>query len=126
MAEYVYEYLSGLLPRLWEEYRQREGLTGNRERMRYWAGVVQGFYGKLGEQDARMSTGESALVWRGDARLTEYYRYLNPRVETRRTSGVRDSSAYRDGVAEGRRVTIRRPLHQPDSGFGGHLTSGRR
>jgi len=123
MAAYVYDYLAALLPRLWAAYRERAGLTGNGERLRYWAGVVQGFHAKLGEQARDLAAGSEALVWQGDPRLREYYRHHNPRVETRRTSGVRASEAYRDGVDEGRKVSIRRPLSDAPQGFGGRLTA---
>jgi len=129
MATYVYEYLSGLLPRLWASYRERAGLTGNGERLRYWAGVMQGFHAKLGEQamrlaSGRLASGSGALVWKGDPRLHDYYRHRNPRVEMRRTTGVRASEAYRDGVDDGRKVSIRRPLTESKEAFGGHLTAG--
>lgn len=123
MATYVYEYLSGLLPRLWVSYRERAGLAGNGERLRYWAGVMQGFYAKLGEQAAELASASGALVWKGDPRLHEFYRHHNPRVETRRTAGVRASEAYHDGVDDGRKVSIRRPLTESHQGFGGHLAA---
>ncbi|MFH1570889.1 MAG: DUF2786 domain-containing protein [Gemmatimonadota bacterium] len=124
MAAYVYDYLCGLLPRLWTTYRRQAGLPGNGERLRYWAGVVQGFHAKLGEQENRLAHGTRALVWKGDARLRAFYRYHNPRVETRSTSGVRASAAYRAGVDEGRRVSIRRPVSQSAGRCGGLLTGG--
>ena len=113
MAEYVYDYLSQLLTRLWPQYVQRARIRGNRERQRYFAGVLQGFHGKLAEQETRSRSGERELVWMGDSRLAEYYRYHNPRVVTRTTGGVVASDAYRDGVEEGRRVTIHQPVAAP-------------
>ena len=114
MTEYVYEYLSQLLERLWQDYRQRESLPGNRQRRGYYSGVLQGFHAKLEEQAAGTSSA-GALVWKGDSRLTEYYRYLNPHVETRTTGGVVASTAFRDGVEEGRRVTINPPVRAGDT-----------
>ena len=123
MAHFVYDYLSQLLTRLWDDYRRRRGLDGNRERMRYYAGVLQGFHGKLTQQQQAGGTATSrALVWRGDVRLREYYRYHNPRVETRQSSGVAASEAFHHGVEEGRRVHLRRPLASSGSGLGGYLS----
>lgn len=121
MAEYVYAYVTGLLPGLWKIYRERVGLTGNGERLRYWTGVLQGFHAKLGDQASQLASSSAALVWQGDPRLREYYRHENPRVEMRRTSGVRASEAYRDGVDDGRKLSIRRPLTESDPGSGGRL-----
>ena len=119
MAEYVYAYLCGLLQRLWLEYKTRQELPGNRERQRYWAGVLEGFHHKLREQEQAIAS-ERALVWRGDGQLAAYYRHINPRVHTRYGSGVAESAAYRDGLEEGRRVQIHRPV-ETAAGFGGYL-----
>ena len=119
MSEYVYDYFSRLLDGLWVSYRAAQGLRDNRERQRYFAGVTQGFHGKLEEQERALTT-ETALVWKGDARLHEYYRYINPRVQTRTSSGVTASAAFRDGLVEGRRVSIHQPLEK-QGGFGGYL-----
>lgn len=119
MSEYVYDYFSRLLGALWVRYREAEGLSNNRERQRYFAGVTQGFYGKLQEQERSFGQ-EAALVWQGDSQLLEYYRYVNPQVQTRTSSGVRASAAFQDGLVEGRRLTINQPL-EARGGFGGYL-----
>ena len=119
MAEYVYDFLRGLLERLWVTYKEEQGLPGNRERQRYCGGVLEGFHHKLTEQERQIGT-EQALIWKGDSQLKSYYRYLNPRVHTRYGSGVAESAAYRDGLAEGQRVQIHRPV-ESQTGFGGYL-----
>lgn len=110
MAEYVYAYLSQLIYRLWPQYVQRLGIQGNRERQGYFAGVLQGFHGKLTERERQSRSAGRELVWIGDSRLMEYYRYHNPRVVTRKTGGVVASDAFLDGVEEGRRVSIHPPV----------------
>lgn len=119
MAEYVYTFLRGLLERLWSDYRLAHALPGNRERQRYYGGVLEGFHHKLSEQEQQIVT-DRALVWKGDSQLKTYYRYINPRVQTRYGSGVAESAAYRDGLAEGHKVHIHRPVESP-AGFGGYL-----
>ena len=129
MADYVHGFLQQLLPRLWSDYRRRRRLRDNRERMRYFAGVLQGFHGQLGRQRdelAAAGTGAAgdasrALVWRGDPKLHAYYRYHNPRIQTRQTGGVAASEAFHHGVEEGRRVQLRRPVSAAAGGFGGYL-----
>lgn len=121
LSAYVYDYLTQLLERLWRDYRKEQGLRGNRERQRYYAGVLDGFYRKLRDQEQKIHA-ERALVWKGDGRLQEYYRYLNPRVHTRYGRGVAVSTAYMDGLEEGKKVTIHRPVGPASEGFGGYLT----
>jgi hypothetical protein len=127
MADYVHAYLTQLLERLWSDYRRARSLRNNRERMRYFAGVLQGFHGKLGRQRIELEelSETTALVWQGDDRLQSYYRYHNPRIQTRQTGGVAASEAFRHGVEEGRRVNLRQPVASADN-FGGYLSKGNR
>jgi len=120
MAEYVYDYLTQLLPSLWAVYRRERNLPDNRERQRYWAGVLAGFYHKLQDQEQHMQH-EQALVWKGDGRLRDYYRYINPRVYVRHGRGVAPNEAYRAGLEQGRKVSIRRPVESSTSALGGYL-----
>lgn len=121
LAQHAYEYLTVLIERLWSGYRRQRGLPGNRERQRYYAGVLEGFCMHLREQERRIQT--EGLVWLGDGQLAEYHRYLHPRVRKRRGPGVRVTSAYRDGLEDGRHVIIHPPLTATSRGFGGYLTS---
>ena len=115
LAAYVYDYLSGLLPFLWDDYRRTRGLTHNRERQRYYAGVLEGFFEKLTTQERSMVTSE-ALVWKGDPQLAAFFKYHNPRVVTRSGGGVRRTETYEDGVAEGKQVSIRKPVKNATGG----------
>jgi hypothetical protein len=115
MATYVWSYLSGILPRLWEEYRQRRGIDRNRERHRYYDGVLHGFWAKLKEQETRMRE-ERALVFAGDPALTRFFRHLNPRTQTAHTGGFVESPAYRDGRCDGRSVELHRPVTSREDG----------
>ena len=121
MAEYVYGYLTNLLPHLWESYREGEGLKGNRERQRYYTGVLEGFHGKLEAQEQQLER-EEALVWKGDKALNDYYRYINPNVHTRYGGGGHRNEVYDAGVAEGRNVNIHRPVKDGGGGTKGLLT----
>jgi hypothetical protein len=122
MAEYVYDYLTQLLPPLWTTYSRARDLPNNRERQRYWAGVLEGFYHKLQDQEQYMRD-EQALVWKGDGRLRDYYSHINPRVRVRYGRGVAPSEAYHAGLEQGRKVSIRRPLESSNSASGGYLES---
>ena len=125
MAEYVHGYLEWLLRTLWDDYRARRGLKGQRERMRYWAGLLQGFHEQLSRnQRARSAAGSSReLVWKGDARLRAWYRHHNPRIVVRHSAGVAATEAFDHGVEAGRRIRLRRPL-SGGGAFGGYLEGG--
>lgn len=115
MATYVFNYLEGLLPILWVDYRTARGLSDNRERQRYFAGVMEGFHSKLDAQERTMVQSE-ALVWKGDPQLHRFFRYHNPRVVTRYGGVVARTKTYEDGISEGRQVSIKRPVEAGASG----------
>ena len=125
MAGYVHGYLTWLPGSLWDDYRARRGLEDQRERMRYRAGLLQGFHEQLSRNRRSGSPGRSSeeLVWKGDARLSAYYRYHNPRVVTRQSAGVAATEAFDHGVEAGRRIRLRRPLPE-GAAFGGYLQGG--
>jgi len=123
MAGYVNDYLWRVMDALWSGYRQARGVPGHRQRQRYLAGVLDGFYRKLAQQE-RTIRETTALVWQGDPQLAAYYRYINPRVRTRRTGDVAAGEAYRAGVADGRRVTLHRPIAETGVPSGRYLTGG--
>jgi hypothetical protein len=120
MAEYVYHYLLNLLDRLWEEYKASNGIRLNRERQRYLAGVLEGFYRKLQKQKTTLEK-TWALVWKGDPRLQTFYRYLNPRIHKRYWGGPSRTRIYEDGRLEGKRVTIQKPIAEKGTGLAGYL-----
>ncbi|MEE2752874.1 MAG: DUF2786 domain-containing protein [Candidatus Latescibacterota bacterium] len=115
MGAYVYDYLSGLLHPLWKDYKLSRGFSGNRERQRYFAGVMEGFFEKLTWQEKTLVTSE-AMVWKGDPQLASFFRYHNPRVVTRYGGGVTRSETYEDGFAEGKNVSIRKPVKNNPGG----------
>lgn len=122
MAAYVYDYLTGLMEPLWQSYRRASGIASNRERQRYWSGVMEGFYRKLRERDLAERTESGALVqWKGDEKLRAYYRHINPHVRVRYGRGVHPSEAYQAGLEEGRQVEIRRPLERAEEEVSGYL-----
>ncbi len=121
MADYVYGYLTHVVEQLWNEYRARRGLRGNRERMRFYAGVLRGFAETMRARDRSLRT-EHALVWRGDGALTAWLRRRHPHTRTGSVGATTATQAYRDGVEQGRKVELRRPLRgDGDSRIAGYL-----
>lgn len=120
MAVYVYDYLIRVLDELWQTYRLTQNVKNNRERQRYFAGVLAGFYQKLESQTQSLAKTQ-ALIWKGDAQLQTYFRYLNPNVQTRQGGGVRMTDAYQAGVNDGQHVVIHRPVAGKGDGVRGFL-----
>ncbi len=132
MAEYVHAYLCNTLDLLWEEYRKtgrgpRGGVPrGPHERLRYFAGVVDGFREALRQQAAAVEQ-KQALIWKGDRQLEERVAFLHPRLRSRRTGGTSVTQAFRDGRREGRNLRLRRPIGRSrDAAAGKFLTAGDR
>jgi len=120
MAVYVYDYLMRVLDGLWQQYRVTQNVKNNRERQRYYAGVLAGFYQKLESQEQALAKTQ-ALIWKGDAQLQAFFRYINPSVQTRQGGGVRVTEAYQAGVNDGQNVVIHRPVKGKGDGVRGLL-----
>ena len=119
MAEYVYRYLTNTLELLWEQYQ-----TGSsRERLRYFAGIVEGFRDTLQKQAGVMQQ-KQALVFRGDPQLNRQVRYHHPRSGSRRTGGTPVTQAFRDGKREGQSLRLRRPIARSGDAAGGRFLTG--
>ncbi len=122
MAEYVYQYLTNTLDLLWSKYKK-----GMSERLRYFAGIVEGFRDTLQQQARAMERNQErkqALVWKGDAQLDQHVRYHHPRLESRRTGGTPVTQAFRDGKREGQSLRLRKPIARSGDGTGGRLLTG--
>ncbi len=113
MAAHVYAFLLATAERLWRENRGDARVRSGRDRLSYQSGVVRGFREKLGiERTELRGTG---LVWRGDAKLEDFYRARHPRITTRRTN-IRLDGAHAAGREAGRTVVLHRPVESSGSG----------
>ncbi len=119
MAGYVYDFLTNLLEQLWADYRERKQLKGNRERLKYFHGVLLGLQGKLEREDKHLREKEGLVIVE-DGALQEFFRHHNPRVRTVSRGRTRSTETVRDGEAEGRKISIRKPVAKGD-GIAGYL-----
>lgn len=122
LAEYVHEFVTTLLDSLWVRHKESKGISSNRERLQFFAGVVEGFESTLRRQNGELE--EKALVWKGDPKLEEHYRWQHPSIQISSYGGGGRGEAYAEGVAEGERVRLRKPISGGARGFGGLLGSG--
>ncbi len=109
MAEYVHGALAAMLEPLWQTHRREHRIRGNRDRQRYYGGVLSGFRDKLRQQDKAVSESRE-LVKRGDPRLDAWFRWRNPNVSTRRVGGGSGSEAWAAGREAGQNVTLNQPV----------------
>lgn len=128
IAEYVHGYLSASAPRLWATYKTRERIGGDRERLPYFAGLMNGFRDQL-RQDAKSEApgapAEPAMVHVAHEILQRFYRARHPYVRTVRYGGASRGEAFAGGESDGRALTLRRPL-EPSGAGTPRLLPGRR
>ena len=114
IAEYVHGYLSASAPRLWQAYKERESVRGDRERLPYFAGLMNGFRDQLrtdAQKDAALGgTAQREMVHLASEALRGFYRSRHPYVRTVRYGGAARGEAFAEGESEGRSLTLRRPL----------------
>lgn len=123
MAGYVHAFLSGTAERLWQQHKRERGITSNRDRRSYLAGVMEGFRERLKTERHRST--ENGLVWIGDSDLAAFYRARHPHIRTVRLQGNGPSQARNHGRAAGRNIVLRRGVQQGASAGGRALPPAR-
>lgn len=108
LAEYVHSFLHHTAERLWQEHKRDHGITGDRDRRAFRAGVMAGFRDKLVAQ--QRTSKEQGLVWLGDAELRRYYRQRHPHIRTARYGGSAGSEAHGHGREAGRNIVLHRGM----------------
>lgn len=131
VAEYVYRFLAGQLPRLWQRYQLAQGAPG-RAKNSYYLGLLNGFREKLRQQEAAAGREQaqgaaadrrgsttlaavtcSSLVCANDRGLQEFLAARYPRLRKVRGKGTRlYAGTYQDGRAEGRKIVIHKGIMQ--------------
>jgi hypothetical protein len=106
MAEYVFSFLNQSADRLWREHKRSKAIAGNKDRRRFAAGVMTGFYRKLQSEHERNHA--EGLIWLGDPELSGYFKRRYPR--TRSVAYLTSSSS--DAHAEGRAAGAALVLHK--------------
>lgn len=109
MAEYVHQFVSRTVERLWREHKRAANLRSDRDRRSFLAGAVEGLSDKL--QAQRDDAKREGLVWVGDAAVRDYYRRRHPRIVSTGGSSGGSHSAYSDGKSAGKTIVLSRPVH---------------
>ncbi|MEZ4309915.1 MAG: DUF2786 domain-containing protein [Polyangiaceae bacterium] len=108
MAAYVHDFLHHTAAQLWREHKKAAGISGDRDRRTFVAGVMAGFYEKL--QSEKKKNQSKGLVWVRDADLEGFYRRRHPRIQHVRSRGTRRTEAHAHGRAAGRSIELHRPM----------------
>jgi Protein of unknown function (DUF2786)/SprT-like family len=108
IAEYAHGFLHGTAERLWNEHKRAQGLSGDRERRAFLAGVMTGFADKLSRQEAKSR--DEGLVWVKDGDLGGYLRRRHPYVRHVRHAGQRRNDTWAHGREAGRKIILHRPV----------------
>lgn len=118
IAEHCYHFLENRLTVLWAKNRRRFAGTGRTARRSYFLGVLAGFREQLhspaspgpGVEGDRFSGNHLPAV-QTEARLDAFVAYHYPRLQRRRGRGqTLHGDAYHQAVADGRELTLRRPV----------------
>jgi hypothetical protein len=106
IAEYVHAFLTHTADSLWRQHKRAQGITKDRDRQAYLAGVMAGFARRLA--DERTLQREAGLVYVGERELTQYMKRRHPRTtQIRRVSSTR-TAAHAAGREAGRRIVLRK------------------
>jgi predicted SprT family Zn-dependent metalloprotease len=114
MAEYAYDFLSRTAERLWLAHKEAHEVSGNRDRLTYYAGVMSGFAQKLALQAKEHKA--HGLVWVPQEALRGYTRQRHPYLRTVSHQGHRKGDAFVHGQQAGRELVLHRGMSRGPAG----------
>jgi hypothetical protein len=114
MAEYVHAFLSHSAERLWRQHQRTFRIRNDRDRRKFHAGVMSGFYKKLDAE--RAPRAEEGLVWVADTQLKAHFKARYPKTTTMQYSSSSGSDAHSAGRAAGQNLVLHRGIQQGTSG----------
>ncbi len=114
MATYVHDFLQHSAEHLWKQHKRARGISANKERRYFVAGVISGFYAKLKRERARAKI--EGLIWLGDPQLSAHFKRRFPKVTTVRYGTSVGNSAHSAGREAGQTLVLHRGLTTGPSG----------
>lgn len=123
MAEYVFHFLIERLELLWQNYSKQKKLSV-KYKLSFQRGILEGFLKKLDaskeirtQSNLKNDPELKALIRLNDVQLQDYMRSKFPRISSasRSSSGVY-SEHYNEGVEEGKKINLNKPIHSKGSG----------
>jgi hypothetical protein len=113
MAEYVHAFLTQGAERLWKQHKLARDISHDRDRRKFHAGVMSGFYKKLDSERAPRAL--EGLVWSGDAQLQAHFKTRYPKTTTSHYSSSSGTEAHSAGRAAGQNLVLHRGIQQGSS-----------
>lgn len=117
LAVHVYEFLLETCARLWEKHKREQEIRSDRDRRRFYSGVMIGFNERLSVVAEEAE--ETGLVWVGDADLDAWTGRRHPHLRRSRRTRMSVDGAWHAGRAQGRKVVLRRPISKKGKGIRG-------
>jgi hypothetical protein len=108
IASYIFEYLNGAYPKLWKEYKSKNSWAGKAHQKSYFTGLSAGINEMLKAQKWQVEQ-EMGLVVVSDPALDKYVSERAKGTYAQKSSDV-DARVFADGVRDGAKVTLRKPL----------------
>ena len=119
MAVYAHGFLLETCERLWSRHKRERGIHSNKDRRRFYSGVMIGFNERL--STVAEEAEETGLVWVGDADLDAWTARRHPHLRRSRRTRMSVDGAWHEGRAQGKKVVLRRPIEQKGKGIRGLL-----
>lgn len=108
LAHYVYDFLMRTAEHLWREHKKVTGISSNRDRRVFAAGVMSGFREQLDSQQKEQVG--SGLIWLGDPGLTNYFKRRHPKIRTTTRYENSGDPARAQGHNVGSKIVLHRGL----------------
>lgn len=106
LAEYVHSYLEQSATRLWREHQKQHQIRGNKDRRRFIAGVMSGFYDKLAREHRKNR--QQGLIWLGDPELAAHFKQRYPHTRSVSYGLSSGSEAHAHGMKAGGELVLHR------------------
>ncbi len=119
MAAHAHEFLLETCERVWARHKRENGIRSNKDRRRFFSGVMIGFNERLSA--VAVEAEETGLVWIGDADLDAWTARRHPHLRRGRRTRMSVDGAWHAGRAQGRKVVLRRPISKKGQGIRGLL-----
>lgn len=121
IASYIFSYLNSAYPRLWKEYQDRTG-EGAKGKYSYYLGLSSGITKMLKETRWKVES-ETGLVVQKDKNLEDHMKkkYGNSSYGGDSKSDI-NGDVYRDGVEDGKNITLRKPIESETTNSNAKLT----
>ena len=119
MAVHAHDFLLETCERLWARHKRERGIRGDKDRRRFYSGVMIGFNERLSAVAAQAE--ETGLVWVGDADLDAWTARRHPHLRQSRRTRMNVDGAWHAGRAQGQKIVLRRPISKKGRGIRGLL-----